>query len=399
MMFNVYYLFRVLFYLIVASFIGFKPLFASAENTKAIWIEAEGRNRPFRSKEETLKYLEFIEKNNFHEIYLQVYREGRSWFPSKHADPSPYFNSLNNGFDPIQVTLNFAKKKGIKVFAWMNIFRVDKNAPVIKEFGPDIVLVDNFKRSLLTYDALGQAPYFTGASYGQLDTPGLWLDPSSTKFHEYLVLLIRELISSYPEIDGLHLDMIRFPFFLAKTGIDLPYGDLALGTFFSQVGKYPPKDRHCKTGANCADLQTWSNWKRSKITEVVRLIRRVLNDCARKYDLSAAVIADKERGYNHAFQDWKTWLKEDIVNKVLIMNYAKDTKTFEVNLRSAIKGVDPNRIYAGIGAWLLLNSKETFLQQVNYAKAQNTKGVVLFSYSNLLNPKGAELIRAFIATN
>lgn len=391
------HIFRVIFCLLVAAFLAISPIKALGENTLGLWVEAEGKNQPFRSKEETLKYLEFISNNKFKEIYLQVYREGRSWFPSKLADQTPYQRSLANGYDPIKTTLELAHSKGIKVFAWINVLRVDKNAPLLKAYGKEVVLEDNLQRSVLDYDSFGKPPKQEGTGQANslhLDTPGVWLDPSSEKVQKYLGQLVGEIISSYPELDGIHLDMIRFPFFEGGNYLSFPYGSAAKEKFFAKYGKYPPEDSRCKKDRSCGSLEQWNVWRRSKLADVIKSIKNVLEMNTKKYELSAAVIANLERAYRHAFQNWKAWLRYGLLDKVLIMNYAKDTKSFDLNLKSAMHEISPNQVFVGIGAWLFLDSSHVFNEQLRLAKAAQAGGTVLFSYSNLLNSKGTVLLNS-----
>ncbi len=397
---DVPHIFRVFFCLLVAAFILMMPIKVFADQNLGIWVEAEGKNQPFRSTEETLKYLEFIANNEFKEIYLQVYREGRSWFPSKLADQRPYENSLENGFDPLKLTLEVAHSKGIKVFAWINVLRVDKNAPLLKTIGKEIVLEDNLQNSVLDYDSLGRPPRRSineDTHFSHIDTPGVWLDPSSEKLQQYLTVLVQEIIGRYPELDGIHLDMIRFPFFEGSSVLSFPYGTLAKEKFFNEYKKYPPADNRCKRENLCASKEEWNAWRREKIADVVKVIRSTLKMYPKNYELSTAVIANQERSYSHAMQNWKAWLREALVDKVVIMNYAKDRSIYEMNIRKAIKDVPSNQLAVGIGAWLLLDSPLAYTEQLRLAEVFNTYGPVLFSYSNLLNSKGALLLKSDLA--
>lgn len=394
------YIFRVFFYLLVAAFILVAPIKVLADQSLGIWVEAEGKNQPFRSTEETLKYLEFIAKNDFKEIYLQVYREGRSWFPSKLADQAPYENSMENGFDPLKLTLEVAHSRGIKVFAWINALRVDKNAPLLKTYGKEVVLEDNLQRSLLDYDSSGRPPRhetIAEANFSHLDTPGVWLDPSSEKLHQYLGLLVQEIIGQYPDLDGIHLDMIRFPYFEGGNFLSFPYGNLAKEKFFSEYKKYPPADSRCKKEGKCANREEWNSWRREKIADVIKVIKSTLKMYPKNYELSTAVIANQERSYNYTMQNWKAWLREALVDKVVIMNYLKDKSAYELNIKRAIKDIPSQQLFVGIGAWLLLDSPAAYLEQLRLAQALNTGGTVLFSYSNLLNYKGSILLNSNLA--
>ena len=102
-----------------------------------LWIEAEGQNKPFESLENFRSYLEYLDLDQFTDLYCQVYRGGRSWFPSMVADDKPYRDAYKQGFDPLRETIDKAHAKGQKVHAWLNMLRVAHNtkAPILQVIG------------------------------------------------------------------------------------------------------------------------------------------------------------------------------------------------------------------------------------------------------------------------
>src|SRR6187455_1833394 len=96
-------LFRVLKQLggagILGCFLSVTPAFT--QNHVGLWVEAEGQNRPFDEVDKFKEFLGFISEYPFTDFYCQVYRESRSWFPSKLADDGPFQLAYAAGYDPL----------------------------------------------------------------------------------------------------------------------------------------------------------------------------------------------------------------------------------------------------------------------------------------------------------
>ena len=70
---------RCLFFL--ACFLSFASS-VSADPSLGLWIESEGTNQPFLSDSSFSSLKSFVEEGDYSDLYCQVYRNGRSWFPS-----------------------------------------------------------------------------------------------------------------------------------------------------------------------------------------------------------------------------------------------------------------------------------------------------------------------------
>ena len=206
-------LFRVIKSLIVAIFLVFLLVNqAFSEPRIGLWVESEGNYQPYTNQKGFNHLKDLAREEIFTDLYCQVYRNGRSWFPSMLADDSPYREALKAGLDPLKDSIELAKSRGQKVHAWFNVMRIISNrrAPLFKVLGKDVTLHDNHNQSFFDYSLKGKAPRIGSREYS-VGTPGIWLEPSSKKLRHYLVEQIREVLIAYPELDGIHLDMIRQP--------------------------------------------------------------------------------------------------------------------------------------------------------------------------------------------
>lgn len=405
-----------------------KPLFG-------LWVEVEGANQPFTSAKNFRELEDFIEDGHFSDIYVQVYREGRAWFKTARADDRPYQRAVADGFDPLGDLLKFAHAHGVRVHAWVNVLRVSPSgaAPVLHDVGPEVTQVDNYGNSLLAYKQ-GTVPPGELGKYFKLETPGIWLDPSSAKLRDYLVETFAELFRAYPDLDGLHLDIIRYPFAQPMRvtsslpgGVDYGYSPGAVKNFYNAADDAKIKYLELSMNRAAQELSNgargrlssdwsaleqkgiqplvvqplpagarWDSWRRSQVTLLVFEIREMLNKIhgANAKQLSAAVLAWPDRAYASAFQDWRGWLAGNIVNSALPMAYTRDMRNFWYLTKQAAAFQRTNgNVMMGIGAWLMTSEPDLAVEQAKVAVQEGTKGVTLFSYSNLKSSEGRKLVR------
>ena len=94
-----------------------------------LWVQAEGANRTLDSAEKIKALVKRACTAGVTDIYAQVYRSGRAWFPTKLADDSP---ANRAGQDPLALLLDMASRGeeygcAIRVHAWINAFALARN--------------------------------------------------------------------------------------------------------------------------------------------------------------------------------------------------------------------------------------------------------------------------------
>ena len=335
-------------------------------------------------------------------MFCQVYRGGRSWYPSHVADDAPYRNAVAMGFDPLGETIRVARTRGQRVHAWVNVLRVYQNpdAPLVKVVGRPAVQTDSYQNSLLDYDKEGNPPSPTrGFSLG---TPGIWLDPSEPGVRAHIVESVKDLVLRYPDLDGVHLDMVRFPMAIRtnyKTPFNLRpefgFSSRAVHRFYVFSGRTPPGKVTPELAKQLVKSKAWAAWRRAQVTLLVYEIREMLLQVAPHMELSAAVIANQDRAVNRAFQDWPTWISSGLLDVVVPMNYTKKLELFNRLSKAAVVSAKPKRIFMGIGAWLMRASPQTLITEGKGALSHGADGVTLFSYSNLFDARGQAVLTEF----
>lgn len=356
------------------------------EFKRGIWVEAESSERPLEVETRLELVFSRCREWGITDVYLQVYRGGFAWYRSSHADLKHIQEQLKRGFDPLEYALGSVREKSIRVHAWVNVFNlgVSHSPQTLAKFRDDCFQVDSRGRSI--FDCREAQGVF------QLDTPGVWLDPSSPHVYNYVLANCGELLERYHALDGLHLDFIRYPYFVPirpysgiRAGYDFGYSPQARARYAADTGRADSFIEHGDGEISLrseADSLAWDEWRRKQVARYLRPLKEKLRSSQK---LSIAAIAWPERAYLNAFQDWPAWAEEGAVDEVLLMSYTADRKFFSRLVRQACLFAGPaTKVLAGVGVYKLGSAGERAILE-NLARAAGSSGVCAFSYSSMMH--------------
>ena len=351
---------------------------------RGLWVLCEGAQRVLEHPDRVPALLADAEALGVSDLFVQVYRGGRAWFPTELADDSPSEKVRAGGSDVLATLIDRAQARGLKVHAWVNVLSLAKNldAPILQALGPGAVMVDHKGRSLLDYPD-HEVPMPDRAWY-RMGTRAVWLDPAAPGVTEHLARVLVDLVTAYPQLDGLHLDYVRYadalPFSPGSrfgVGLGFGYGDESRARFRQETGLTAP------FGDSLANANAWDDWRRAQLTRLVREVGTRARAAHPGLTISAAVVSDRERAYLVDMQDWLTWLDEDLLDFAVPMLYTHDP----VRLRhgvEAIAGLAARRdLWIGIGSWLFAGAPEDGVAQLREATAPAGVGTALFSWDSI----------------
>jgi len=227
-----------------------------------------------------------------------------------------------------------------------------------------------------------------------------WIDFGHPDAAAYTVDVLMRLVRNY-EIDGLHLDRIRYPDLdvqgqTPRTGANIGYNSTSVARFHRRYG-----DSENSAPPDPSDA-LWSQWRRDQVTNIVRRI--YLNAIAIRPQLkvSAALIAfgdgptteaswNSAESYWRVFQDWRAWTEEGILDIAVAMNYKRDHVAAQVTWTDRWNEWIKNHQYARsamIGLGVYLNSIEGTLRQIRRSLAESRTGnraigVSMYSMANV----------------
>ena len=346
-------------------------------------------------------------------LFAQIRRRGDSWYLNS-LEPTPDGITFADGFDPLADLITTAHAEGIEVHAFVIMSAVWNKNPTVagglptsanhvfrsrSGFNPATGQIETGPNNWLTRtllpDNATNGITFQGHRFGA----DFWIDFGHPDAAEYTVNVLMQLVNNY-DIDGLHLDRIRYPELTAtgqtpSSGANIGYNPRNVERFQIRnnipVGSTPPTP---------GDV-LWANWRRNQVTNIVR--RVYLNAIAAKPQLkiSAALIAfgggptteaawTSAESYWRVYQDWRAWTEEGILDIAIPMNYKREHTPSNVPLFDTWNEWTKNHQYnrmSLIGLGSFLNSVEGTLRQTRRSLApsstgQSVKGVVFYSMAN-----------------
>lgn len=229
---------------------------------KGVWI------RPTEtSKEQIISTLDNLKANGFNSIFLETYFHGKTIFPSQVMNKYGFTvqNEIFQGFDPLDVWIKEAHKRGIKVHTWFQSFYVGNQPP---ESNPSSILAvrPDWGNKTKQYSSS------TRPTKSISEHNGYFLDPANPEVQDFLEELIKEIITTYKP-DGINLDYIRYP--NATAGNDMGawgYTDYARNEFKQMYGVDPKN-------LTVSDVQwyDWNQYRRNNVTNFVQKLDNLAN--------------------------------------------------------------------------------------------------------------------------
>ena len=204
-----------------------------------------------------------------------------------------------------------------------------------------------------------------------------WLCPSHPKNVQLELESILEIVTNY-DVDGIHLDYIRYPGshacyceacrkrFMLATRLQIDAWPAAV---LPNTGKYGDK---------------YIEWRSQQITRLVRLLHKRLREANPNIKLSAAVFGGYPACVTSIGQDWIAWAKAGYIDFVCPMNYTENTNYFTQLLVDQIALMPKDvAIYPGIGATATnsLLTPDAVVEQVYLSRSLGASGWTIFDYS------------------
>ncbi len=296
-------------------------------------------------------------------IIVQVAGRAEAYYDSSILPRAPF----RDGFDPLAYTIARARPRGLEVHAWINAFLV-WSAPYppgdsahVWYTHPDWFLNDKYGRSTREY---------TRDECDRSGLVGATLSPAVPGVRKFVADIAAEIATNY-NVDGIHLDYIRYP------NPSFGFESQSRGAFYLKTGFDPLSNRHDESD-ELTDM--WSLWRIEQVTLTVETVRSVLRSKAPGVLLSCAVMADPYEARSYYFCDWRSWLESGLVDFVCTMAYTTNTaRAKELAILGA--GVCPERVIHGIGIYN--QSMSSAFTGAAEALANGDRGVCVFSLNSL----------------
>lgn len=241
-----------------------------------------------RQKQELCRILDELKQAHINTVLLQTRLRGDVIYPSSietFAESLTGHEGRNPGYDLLEFAIQECHKRGMELHAWIVSIPIG-NTRQVKLLGKHSV----------TKRHPSLCKLYKGTWY---------LDPGQPGTADYLADIVQELVSRY-DIDGIHLDYIRYP---------------------ERSEQFPDHTTFRKYGKG----QNLKQWRRNNITRIVQRIYTKVKTVKPWVKVSSSPVgkyADTRRyssygwnAYETVCQDAQAWLKEGIHDIIFPMMY------------------------------------------------------------------------------
>ncbi len=370
---------------------------AESPEVRALWVVRTS----LTSEAAVEEMVKQAQAGRFNTLLVQVRGRGDAYYNDA-IEPRAAALSKLKSFDPLAAVHKLAHERHLRVHAWINVnlvssaselpssrahlvYRHPEWLMVPRALARDMVLLN--ARSQLYLDKLTR---WTRSQSGGVE--GLYLSPIPEDAAEATVSVVADIVSRYP-VDGIHLDYLRYP------DDQFDYSRQALLAFRDVVADtLPPAEKKRREQAIGGNLvgwtdafpEQWLEFRRDRLTALVGRIRKAVNSRRPGTLFSVAVAPDPAEALSRRMQDWRQWLRGDLIDVVCPMAYATDSATFEAQVTTARQGAGPLPVWAGIGAYRLSTSQT--IENIQTARRLGATGIILFSYDSLSSESGSDYL-------
>ncbi|MEA5533208.1 glycoside hydrolase family 10 protein [Crocosphaera sp. XPORK-15E] len=350
--------------LFFATFFGIlllsHPIFAFAppnQEIRGVWLTTNDTNTLLDQPklEEAIAQLSRL---NFNTVYPVVWNSGYALYPSAVAEKmgiQPFVHKGFQGQDPLTDLIAKAHNQGLLVLPW---FEFGFMAPPTSELATKHPQWLTQKRdgTQTTISAAGEV---------------VWLNPFHPEVQKFITSLVIEVMNLY-DVDGIQFDdHLCLP-------SELGYDKYTVNLYKKETEKDPP--------ANPKD-EAWLKWRADKMTAYVSQLNQAI-----KAKKSNAIFSVSPNPYDTAYsaylQDWLTWVRQDIIDELVVQVYRPDLASFVKQLERPEIQEARKKIPTGVGILTGLRNRPIemeFIQEKVLAAKKYGLGISFFFYDSLWN--------------
>ena len=317
----------------------------------------------------------------FNTLYPNAWSRGTTFHRSRLAPLEPALEQAmqrqGRPLDPICQLAASAHRRGLRIIPWFEYGLMEPADSAIVRDHPDWVLKRRDGSSLY-------ALHGANLQTSPLRDLRVWLNPAHPGVRARFIGLIEETVNRC-RVDGIQLDdHFAWP-------VELGYDDTTRALYRQQTGQEPPDD---------ATDRSWMRWRRQRLTELLRELRQTLRQQPRPVLISLSP-GPFRFAYNQWLQDWELWALGELIDELVVQNYAYSVAGFakDLNQPALVKARGWGMpveigILAGFGGRTtpMLTLEET----VGLARAAG-HGVIYFYWEGLwgqyAGPEGPDLRR------
>ena len=311
-------LIRAMIFIALFSFSTFNLSFCTSQlladiDNNCLWIKHDSISDS--SKVDSL--INFIRNNKVNKLFLETFTDGE--FKYNIFDTVVRNDSVIL-FNDLEYLNSKIKDSEIKLYAWVNAYKIwDKNfyPKDLKHFYyqcPECLESDLNSRSdrLIKLDKVQS-----------LEWEGVFLSPIHPKVNQYLLDIFNSIMDLYI-FDGIIIDYLRYQNYYYG------YNTVGLESFENRYN-FNPLDLNRgiiseRFGYTMAEIDSlnllWDDYRRDGITNLLYALKNKVNNNSLDFEIFASVKISPFDSVNKWYQDWPKWISEDLVDGIIVKNYA-----------------------------------------------------------------------------
>ena len=299
--------------------------------------------------------LDELRSAGFNRVFPNVWSRGTTFHRSDFAPVEPTLAEAGTDLDPICTLAKEGQTRGIKVMPWFEYGLMEPAESAVVQQNPDWVLER----------ADGQRWMTMHGSHRMA-----WLNPAHPQVRDRFIGLVVETLKRCP-MQGLQLDdHFAWP-------VMFGYDRFTAALYDKEMGSPPPADH---------TNRQWMTWRRHKLTGLLRELRERLQreDLPNRISLSPGPF---RQAYNLWLQDWELWALGELIDELVLQNYAYSVRGFERDLdQPALRKARAWKIPIQIGILAGFGKRTTSMAdleaKVRLAR-QRGHGVIFFYWEGL----------------
>ena len=361
---------------------------AQSPEVRALWVQ----RGTLASPATIIAAVDMAKSGGFNTLIVQVRGRGDAFYDSGHEPRPALLAKQPASFDPLELMLERAHRANLKVHAWVNVNLIsDAEPPAARKHivyvHPEWLMVPRPLAEELARMNPKNPQYLRKLSeYAKARSDrveGIFLSPVHNGAAEHATRVIGDIVSRY-DVDGIHLDYIRFPndeFDYSAEALDEFRADVTTRMNGSERRQYDLRTRGRPLFYTEMFPQRWQEFRRARLTMLLTRIRSTVKARRPRAVLSAAVFPDANDATNRRFQNWGGWLQAGLLDAICPMAYTTNAGIFRSQIANVERLAGSRQVWAGIGAYQL--PATATIDNIRAARQLGAEGVVLFSYDNL----------------
>jgi uncharacterized lipoprotein YddW (UPF0748 family) len=362
---------------------------------RALWVLRTSLSSPSA----VASLVHTARERGFNTLLVQVRGRGDAYYSSTLEPRATDLIRQPSSFDPLDTVVREAHDAGLRVHAWINLNLVSSAAElpasrdhliyrhpewlmVPREIAQDVARLDATSPAYI-----GKLARWTRAQADKVE--GLYASPLQPDAAKYAESIVGDIARRY-EVDGIHLDYVRYP------NDQFDYSRYAISEFRAEIrpGLAAPV-RAALDAKQEVDLfaypdrfpAEWKSFRRARLSALVMRLRTTVKAARPGAMMTIAAAPDAQEAFDRRLQDWRTWIETGVVDAICPMAYTQEPARFAEQIAAARDIAGGRAVWAGIGAYRLTPSQT--IDNIQTTRRLGTGGFILFSYDSLINPAQA----------